>query len=69
MGDSNIKTSINSLFNLNEETRYINLKNMLKTNYMSNENGSLRMASSLFIDNKEDINMDLINDLTNYFVE
>lgn len=69
IGDSNIKTSINSLFNLHEETRYTSLKNMLKTNYMSNENGSLRMASSLFIDNKEDINMDLINDLTNYFVE
>ena len=69
---SNIETvneEFNSLLGLNNEKRKENYKKAYVNDYFVNEHGTLQMYNGLFTDSKYEINNNLLNELTDLYVE
>lgn len=54
---------------LNKEKRKDNFKNMYRSNFFANEDGTLQMYNAVFQSNKWKYNEDFINDLSEYYTE
>ena len=58
-----------NVLGLNKEKRKENFKNMYRSNFFANEEGTLQMYNAVFQSNKWDYNPEFISDLSDYYTE
>lgn len=64
-----VLNQFDDVLGLNKESRKENFKNMYRSNFFANEEGTLQMYNAVFQSNKWKYNEDFINDLSEYYTE
>ena len=64
-----VLSQFDDVLGLNKESRKENFKNMYRSNFFANEDGTLQMYNAVFQSNKWKYNEEFINDLSEYYTE